>query len=185
MHAQSVVRSLPTAIITLAALGFFVWVFGSIYFEVYAAHDDQQALPEADWTVAEISTEMVALAGALATFIAAAITAVFAKKEAVVSSEGSTTKAGHALRSLGVMAAPMPNQKPTSLQFVLGLVYLVAYIAMGGWGLFVWVSYSDWTPEVVTTFVAGVVAALFPMALATFSTSSQPERIGETAGEKR
>jgi len=165
MQAQTVIRSLPTAIATVAALGFFVWVFGFIYFAVYDAHTDQQALPPEEWTVAEISPAMAGLAGALATFIAAAITAAFAKKGTVVTSNGPMTTAGQALRSLGVMASPKPKLEATPLQFALGLIYLVAYISMGVWGLLVWTIYADWTPEVATTFVAGVGAVIVPMAL--------------------
>lgn len=168
MNARTVIKSIPTSLVAIAALAAFVFVFQYIYFEVYDAHAEQQSIPSEDRTAAEISPAMVAFAGALATFIAAAITAVFAKKESVVSSTDSKTKAGRALRSLGVMATPNPNQKATSLQFWLGFVYLVAYITMGAWGLFIWISYADWTPEVVTTFVTGVGAALVPMALATF-----------------
>lgn len=171
---KTVVQSIVTSALAIVALVAFAYVFHKIFGDVLSVAQLQANFKTEDQKPPEISDALSGLAGGLATLIGGAAIAVFAKKDALVDDTPETTKAPplKAIQSLGVLAStPKRPDDSGNLQLVLGSVFLAVYVGVALRGGYIWLNYSAWTPEVVTTFVGGVVGVIGPTVLALFGAS--------------
>ncbi len=165
------IQSVAATVLAVVALIAFVFVFWKIYGQVTDTAILQAAFKPEDQKPPVFDKAITGLAGALATLVGGAALAVFAKKDSVVADKPENRQAAplKALQSLGVLAStPKKADDPGVLQLVVGSVYLVIYLAVAVWGGYIWFTYATWTPEVVTTFVGGVVGVIGPTVLALF-----------------